>query len=91
MALVLAHPVRIGDARYRLGKNPLREVDATVPFRRLRRDLFERVGTLRRTADPQPRRRVNHPRIRSGGSVRLVPDVFFTCPMGSDNCEARLL
>jgi len=52
MALVLAHPVRIGDARYRLGKNPLREVDATAPFRRLRRDLFKRVGTLREQLTP---------------------------------------
>jgi len=74
IAAVLAHPFGIGNSRYRLGTNVVREVD-TLPFGCFRRDLFERVGLfdeeLVRNQDEEFSFRV----LRAGGRVLLVPGV----------------
>lgn len=74
IAAVLAHPFGIGDSRYRLGTNAVREVD-TLPFGCFRREVFERVGLfdeeLVRNQDEEFSFRV----LRAGGRVLLVPGV----------------
>lgn len=74
IAAVLAHPFGIGDSRYRLGTNEVREVDS-LPFGCFRRELFERLGLfdeeLVRNQDEEFSFRV----IRAGGRVLLVPGV----------------
>lgn len=74
IAAVLAHPFGIGDSRYRLGTNEVREVD-TLPFGAFRRELFDRVGLfdeeLVRNQDEEFSFRV----LRSGRRVLLVPGV----------------
>ena len=74
IAAVLAHPFGIGDSRYRLGTNEVREVD-TLPFGCFRRELFERLGLfdeeLVRDQDEEFSFRV----LRAGGRVLLVPGV----------------
>src|SRR5437773_1559430 len=74
IAAVLAHPFGIGDSRYRLGTNEVREVDS-LPFGCFRRELFERLGLfdeeLVRNQDEEFSFRV----LRGGGRVLLVPGV----------------
>ena len=74
IAAVLAHPFGIGDSRYRLGTNEVREVE-TLPFGCFRRELFERVGLfdeeLARDQDEEFSFRV----VRAGGRILLVPGV----------------
>ena len=74
IAAVLAHPFGIGDSRYRLGTNEVREVD-TLPFGCFRREVFERVGLfdeeLVRNQDEEFSFRV----LRAGGRILLVPGV----------------
>jgi glycosyltransferase involved in cell wall biosynthesis len=74
IAAVLAHPFGIGDSRYRLGTNEVREVDS-LPFGCFRRELFERLGLfdeeLVRNQDEEFSFRV----LRAGGRVLLVPGV----------------
>src|SRR5207302_11075992 len=74
IAAVLAHPFGIGDSRYRLGTNEVREVD-TLPFGCFRRELFERLGMfdeeLVRDQDEEFSFRV----LRAGGRILLVPGV----------------
>lgn len=75
IAAVLAHPFGIGDSRYRLGTNVVREVD-TLPLGCFRRELFERVGLfdedLVRNQDEEFSFRV----LRAGGRILLVPGVL---------------
>src|SRR5438093_7105727 len=72
IALALAHPLGIGNARYRLGTNEQRDVD-TVPFGCFRREVFERVGLfdeeLVRSQDDE----FNFRLLKAGGRVLLVP------------------
>jgi GT2 family glycosyltransferase len=74
IAAVLAHRFGIGDSRYRLGTNQVREVD-TLPFGCFRRELFERLGLfdeeLARNQDEEFSFRV----LRAGGRILLVPGV----------------
>jgi glycosyltransferase involved in cell wall biosynthesis len=74
IALALAHPFGIGNARFRLGTSEPREVD-TVPFGCFRRELFGRLGLfdeeLVRNQDDEFNARI----LRSGGRIVLVPDV----------------
>jgi glycosyltransferase involved in cell wall biosynthesis len=74
IAAVLAHPFGIGNSRYRLGTNRVREVD-TLPFGCFRRELFQRAGLfdeeLVRNQDEEFSFRV----IRAGGRILLVPGV----------------
>ncbi len=74
IALALAHPFGIGNARYRLGVSEPTPVD-TVPFGCYRRDVFTRIGLfdeeLVRNQDDEFNLRL----IRAGGTILLVPDV----------------
>jgi glycosyltransferase involved in cell wall biosynthesis len=74
IALALAHPFGIGNARYRLGVRAPERVD-TVPFGCYRRDVFARIGLfdeeLVRNQDDEFNLRL----IRAGGTILLVPDV----------------
>lgn len=74
IAVALAHPFGVGDARFRLGTTEPRWVD-TVPFGCFRRDVFERIGgfdeELARNQDDE----FNHRLLKSGGKILLVPGV----------------
>ncbi len=77
IAAVLAHPLGVGNASYRLGVEQASEVD-TVPFGCFRREVFERYGfydsRLHRNQDIELNRRIR----RKGGRIILVPDVWCT-------------
>ncbi|MEL6637502.1 MAG: glycosyltransferase family 2 protein [Bacteroidota bacterium] len=77
IALVLAHPLGVGNATYRLAKEGAREVD-TVPFGCYPRRVFERFGQyderLRRNQDIELNRRI----LRGGGRIVLLPEVVIT-------------
>ena len=74
IAVALAHPFGVGNARFRLGTSEPRQVD-TVPFGCFRRDVFERFGLfdedLIRNQDDEFNFRVT----KAGGRVLLVPGV----------------
>jgi glycosyltransferase involved in cell wall biosynthesis len=74
IAVALAHPFGIGNARFRLGTVEPREVD-TVPFGCFRREVFQRVGLfdedLIRNQDDEFNLRL----LRAGGRILLVPGV----------------
>ena len=74
IALALAHPFGIGNARYRLGVRAPVRVD-TVPFGCYRQEVFARIGLfdeeLVRNQDDEFNLRL----IRAGGTILLVPDV----------------
>lgn len=74
IAAVLAHPFGIGDARFRLGTNELREVD-TVPFGTFRREVFQRVGLFDEELVRNQDDEFNFRLLRAGGRVLLVPGV----------------
>src|SRR5256884_1083491 len=77
IAAALAHPFGIGNARYRLGTDRVRDVD-TLQCGCYRRDVFERLGLfdqdLLRSQDSELTFRV----LRAGGRVLLVPGVVAT-------------
>ncbi len=74
IAFAVAHPLGIGNARFRLGVREPMEVD-TVPFGCFRRELFQRVGLfdeeLVRNQDDEFNARI----LRSGGRILLVPGI----------------
>ena len=74
IAIAMAHPFGVGNAHFRIGAREARDVD-TVPFGCFRRSLFKRIGMfdeeLVRNQDDEFNMRI----IRSGGRVRLIPDV----------------
>lgn len=74
IAAALAHPFGIGNARYRLGTNEVREVD-TVPFGCFRREVFERVGLFDEELVRNQDDEFNFRLLRAGGRVLLVPGV----------------
>ncbi len=67
IALAAAHPLGVGDAHYRLGKQA-GAVD-TVPFGAFRRSLFDQIGGLNEEPSNQRRLRVQytHTAERWGG------------------------
>jgi cellulose synthase/poly-beta-1,6-N-acetylglucosamine synthase-like glycosyltransferase len=75
IAAALAHPFGIGNARYRLGTNRVRDVD-TLQCACYRRDVFDRLGLfdedLLRSQDSEFTFRL----LRAGGRVLLVPGVI---------------
>jgi glycosyltransferase involved in cell wall biosynthesis len=74
IAAALAHPFGIGNARYRLGTDRLRDVD-TLQCATYRRAVFERLGLfdedLLRSQDSEFTFRL----LRAGGRAVLVPGV----------------
>ncbi len=74
IAAVLAHPLGVGNARFRLGTNEPREVD-TVPFGCFRREVFERVGLFDEDLVRSQDSEFNFRLLRAGGRVLLVPGV----------------
>jgi glycosyltransferase involved in cell wall biosynthesis len=74
IAFAVAHPLGIGNARFRLGVREPTEVD-TVPFGCFRRELFQRIGLfdeeLVRNQDDEFNARI----LRSGGRIMLVPGI----------------
>jgi hypothetical protein len=74
IALVLAHPLGVGNSYFRIGTAQRRWVD-TVPFGCYRREVFPRVGLfdeeLVRNQDDEFNLRL----IRRGGRILLLPDV----------------
>jgi glycosyltransferase involved in cell wall biosynthesis len=74
IALAMAHPFGVGNARFRTGAAAPTWVD-TVPFGCFRRSLFERIGgfdpELVRNQDDELNGRI----IRSGGRILLLPDL----------------
>lgn len=74
IAAALAHPFGIGNARYRLGTDRLREVD-TLQCATYQRDVFDRLGLfdddLLRSQDSEFTFRI----LKAGRRVLLVPDV----------------
>ena len=77
IALALASPFGVGDARYRLGGDRPREVD-TVPFGCYRRELFDRIGVFDRDLLRNQDDEFNARLIRSGGRILLLPHVGIT-------------
>lgn len=74
IAAVLAHPLGIGNARFRLGTSVPRDVD-TVPFGCFRREVFERVGLFDEDLVRSQDSEFNFRLRRAGGRVLLVPGV----------------
>lgn len=76
-ALVLSHPLGVGNAAYRLGTKEAREVD-TVPFGCYPKRVFEQYGyydeRLHRNQDIELNRRIR----RGGGRIVLLPQVSIT-------------
>jgi glycosyltransferase involved in cell wall biosynthesis len=75
IAAALAHPFGIGNSRFRLGTDRLRDVD-TLACGCYRREVFERLGLfdeeLLRSQDSEFTFRL----LRAGGRVMLVPGVI---------------
>jgi glycosyltransferase involved in cell wall biosynthesis len=73
-ALVMAHPLGVGNAWFRVGTTARRWVD-TVPYGCYRREVFDRVGLfdeeLVRNQDDEFNMRL----LRRGGRILLLPDV----------------
>ena len=74
IALAMAHPFGVGNARFRTGADGPTWVD-TVPFGCFRRSLFDRIGVfdpeLARNQDDELNGRI----IRAGGRILLLPDL----------------
>ena len=74
IAIALAHPFGVGNARFRIGAKTTRTVD-TVPFGCFPRSVFTRVGLfdeeMTRNQDDEFNSRI----VRRGGKIVLVPDV----------------
>jgi glycosyltransferase involved in cell wall biosynthesis len=74
VALALAHPFGVGNARFRIGVHEPTWVD-TVPFGCYRRSVFDTIGLfdedLARNQDDE----FNHRLVKHGGRILLVPDV----------------
>jgi len=74
IAIALAHPFGVGNARFRIGAKATRTVD-TVPFGCFPRSVFTRVGLfdeeMTRNQDDEFNSRI----VRRGGKIVLVPDV----------------
>ncbi len=77
IALVLAHPLGVGNATYRLASEGAQSVD-TVPFGCYPRQVFEKYGLyderLQRNQDIELNRRI----LRGGGKIVLLPEVVIT-------------
>lgn len=73
IAEAAAHPMGVGDARYRFGAIN-GEVD-TVPFGSYRRDLFDRIGFFDETLLTNEDYELNVRIRQSGGRVWMNPDI----------------
>jgi len=73
VAAAAAHPLGVGDARYRLGGQP-QAVD-TVPFGAFRRSLVERIGPFDETLLSNEDYEFNVRVRRAGGVIWLEPDI----------------
>jgi glycosyltransferase involved in cell wall biosynthesis len=73
IAIAAAHPLGVGDARYRLG-GPPQKVD-TVPFGAFRRSLLERIGFFDETLLTNEDYEFNVRVRQSGGVVWLDPAI----------------
>lgn len=74
IAIAMSHPFGVGLARFRIGARDAQDVD-TVPFGCFRRSLFTRVGLFDEELVRNQDDELNHRIIRSGGRVRLIPDI----------------
>jgi glycosyltransferase involved in cell wall biosynthesis len=74
IAVALAHPFGVGNARFRLGVLEPQKVD-TVPFGCFRRELFDRIGDFDEELVRNQDDEFNYRILRSGGTVLLVPGV----------------
>jgi glycosyltransferase involved in cell wall biosynthesis len=74
IAVVLSHPLGIGNAAFRTGSDKEKQTD-TVPFGCFRRDLFDRIGLfdeeLIRNQDDEFNGRI----IRHGGTIWIIPSI----------------
>jgi glycosyltransferase involved in cell wall biosynthesis len=73
IAAAAAHPLGVGDARYRIG-GLAQEID-TVPFGAFRRDLIDRVGPFDETLLTNEDYEFNARIRRAGGRVWLDPSI----------------
>jgi len=81
IAIAAAHPLGVGDARYRYSHRP-GEVD-TVPFGAFRRDLIEKIGYFDEELLTNEDYEFNARILRGGGRVWFDPDirsVYFARP-----------
>ncbi len=77
IALALAHPAGVGNARFRIGASEPMWVD-TVPFGCYRRDVFERIGLFDEDLVRNQDDEFNIRLIRAGGRILLVPEIVST-------------
>lgn len=76
IAVAAAHPLGVGDARYRLGGHP-QEVD-TVPFGAFHRSLVDRIGPFDETLLTNEDYEFNVRLRRAGGRIWLDPGIRAT-------------
>jgi succinoglycan biosynthesis protein ExoA len=76
IAVAAAHPLGVGDARYRLGGQP-QEVD-TVPFGAFHRSLVDRIGPFDETLLTNEDYEFNVRLRRAGGRIWLDPAIRTT-------------
>ncbi|HEX9579700.1 MAG TPA: glycosyltransferase family 2 protein [Gemmatimonadales bacterium] len=74
LAIAQAHPLGVGNSRFRIGTSKPRWVD-TVPFGCYRREVFQRVGLFDEELVRNQDDEFNHRLLRQGGRVLLVPSV----------------
>jgi succinoglycan biosynthesis protein ExoA len=73
IAIAAAHPLGVGDARYRIGGNA-QEVD-TVPFGAFRRELINKIGIFDETLLTNEDYEFNTRIRQSGGKVWMDPSI----------------
>lgn len=75
IALVLAHPLGVGNAYFRIGAKEPRQVD-TVPFGCYHREVFERLGRFDERLERNQDIEFNSRLERSGGTIYLIPEIY---------------
>jgi glycosyltransferase involved in cell wall biosynthesis len=75
IALVLAHPLGVGNAYFRIGAKEARRVD-TVPFGCYRREVFERLGRFDERLERNQDIEFNARLQRAGGTIYLIPVIY---------------
>lgn len=75
IAQVLAHPLGVGNAYFRIGAKEPRRVD-TVPFGCYRREVFERLGRFDERLERNQDIEFNSRLQRAGGAIYLIPAIY---------------
>lgn len=74
IAIAMAHPFGVGNARFRIGAKEATNVD-TVPFGCFPRSVFTRVGLFDEEMTRNQDDEFNNRILRRGGKIVLIPDV----------------